>query len=78
VVLPPSTPHGLLASAYARFDATPRSDWPSIELSDPEVVGLVNIQFIGSALGVPPARVLEAAARTGSWVAAFRALVRSR
>lgn len=60
---------GRLAAAYERFAATPKGQWPSIELRDAEIVDLVNLDFLGTALGVPPARVLEVAGPAASWVA---------
>lgn len=75
VLLPEDAPLGDLAPAYERFAATPPARWPSIELSDSDIVHLVNIRFLGSALGVPPVRVLEVENRTGSFVAAYNQLL---
>lgn len=69
---------GRLARAYDRFDAVPRAEWSSIDLRDDEIVDLVNIRFLGSVLGVPPLRVLEAATRAGSFVAAYAELASGR
>lgn len=77
VPLPDGAPLGPLTQAYQRFAATPRQEWSAIALSDDEVAALVNIRFLGAELGVPPARVLEVAARTGSFVSAYRVLRRS-
>lgn len=76
VPLPEGAALGPLAAAYRRFASTPPSGWSAVELSDPDVVALVNIRFIGAELGVPPLRVLEVAAGAGSFVTAYRVLHR--
>ncbi|HZD03425.1 MAG TPA: hypothetical protein VE173_00860, partial [Longimicrobiales bacterium] len=76
VPLPEDASLGPLAAAYRRFASTPASGWSSIDLSDRDVVALVNIRFLGAVLAVPPARILEVAARAGSFVTAYRVLHR--
>lgn len=66
---------GDLARVYEQFRSRPRGDWEAIELTDAEIVALVNIRVLSQALGVRPLDVLEAAHRTGDFVAAHRLLV---
>ena len=65
---------GRLAPVYDRFGSTARAEWPSLELADAEIVDLVNMRVLASTLGVLPTRVLEVAARSGSFVAAHHEL----
>jgi len=76
VTLPESADAGALASAYQKYRAAPSGSWGGITLQDREVVGLVNLRFLSEFLGVPPARVLDAAGRSGSFVQAYGALQR--
>ena len=50
---------GILADAYERFSARPASEWREIDLSDLEVVGLVNVRFLSRYLSVTPDRVAQ-------------------
>lgn len=67
---------GPLSGTYERYASTPPGAWPTMPLSDDEVVGLVNLRVLSAATGASPARVLEARTRTGSYVAAFGSLLR--
>lgn len=59
----------LLADAYRDFRATAVGDWPRIRLSDPMIIGLVNVRVLSQTLGLPPERVLAAAEPGVPWVA---------
>ena len=50
-------PTGILADAYARFNARAAAEWNEITLSDEEVVGLVNVRFLSKHLQLSPGRV---------------------
>jgi hypothetical protein len=58
---------GALRPLYERFGATPVARWASLQLSDAEIVALVNVRVLAQALGRPPDDV---ARRTGT-VASF-------
>lgn len=77
VPLPAGAAAGLLSSLYERFAATPRDRWDTLTLSDAEIVHLVNIRVLSEHFDTPPARVLEARSRSGSFVEAYRSLARS-
>lgn len=74
VAIGPSVDAGPLAGVYEQYRTRPGSAWPSIELSDSDVVALVHLRFLGEYLGLPPARVLSAMARVGPGPAALQAL----
>lgn len=57
-----------LAGAYQRFEGVPRNRWGGVELTDAEIIALVNIRFLAEHLRVSQARVLEARARGTSFV----------
>ncbi len=76
VPLESSADPGPLSGVYEQFRARPGSAWPSIELSDQDVVSLVHLRFLSSYLGVPPRRVLGALSQVGAGPAALRALRR--
>ncbi len=65
---------GSLTRVYEAYAARPRPQWSEIELSDDEVVGLVNLRVLSRVLRATPGVVLEAHDRAGSWVMAYRAL----
>jgi hypothetical protein len=76
VAVDPSVDAGPLAGVYEQFRARPGSAWPSIELSDPDVVALVHLRFLSEYLSLPPARVLVALGQVGPGPAALQALRR--
>jgi len=67
VPLPESAPAGPLAGAYERFRSLPAARWREIELSDADIVGLVNLRFLSETLRRAPVDVLAERSR-GSWV----------
>lgn len=69
-----AVPDGILARAYERFEATPRSGWNSIRLTDREVVALVNLRFLTESLGIPPGRLLDAAGSQPDFVRIYGSL----
>ncbi len=68
----------LLATAYREYRARPRSQWSGIELSDSEIVILVNVRVLSEHLGLPPVRVLAARARTSNFPSALERLMGGR
>ena len=65
---------GELSRAYAEFDARSPREWDEVQLSDGEIVTLVNLRFLTESLGIPASRVLDARAGGGSWPAVFAAV----
>jgi hypothetical protein len=48
-----------LSAAYEKFHGLPRAHWPTLELTDEEIVGLVNLRFLAEHSGERAARVAE-------------------
>lgn len=67
---------GPLARVYQEYRARPQAEWPTIDLLNGDVVGLVNLRVLSGVFRVRPGVVLRAHERAGSWVAAYRALAR--
>lgn len=65
---------GPLASAYEQYRSRPGTAWPSITLSDSDVVSLVHVRFLSDYLGVAPARVIQALGRAAAGPDALQAL----
>lgn len=65
---------GPLRAVYEQYRSRPGTGWPSITLSDGDVVALVHVRFLADYLGVAPARVMQALARAGAGPAALQAL----
>jgi len=65
---------GSLASLYGRMEATPRGAWNRLDLTDVEIVTLVNARMLAAALGVPPASIVQAAEAAGSMIGVQRVL----
>ncbi len=55
---------------------TPATGWDALELTNDEVVALVNLRMLTRELGVSHARVLSARSETGSFMLALRVLAR--
>ena len=45
--------------AYGYYHNKPRKEWKKIVLKDPEVINLVNLQFVSKYHGHPPEKVIE-------------------
>lgn len=58
--------------AVELFQATPRAGWNGLELDDAEVVTLTHVRFLSRQVGVSKGEVLQARARSDSWVAAIQ------
>ncbi len=69
-------PRGPLTGVYDRFNERPASQWRDIALSDDEVVGLVNVDFLARYLGVPPSCAAAQIGGAGGMVSAFLRLQR--
>jgi hypothetical protein len=71
VALAGAAPGDRLARAYGEFENRAPREWDSVQLTDGEIVDLVNLRFLTESLGIPAARALDALASAGSWVGAF-------
>lgn len=65
-----------LAQVYEHYRNTEVADWDTIRLSDPMIIGLVNVRVLSQALGLPPERVLAASDPGVPWVALHARLSR--
>ncbi len=68
----------LLGDARARFQGVPQSQWSQIQLSDREVIALVNVRFLSRELGTGVGQVVEARSRSRDFVEAYQALLPRR
>jgi hypothetical protein len=67
---------GPLVRVYQAYGSRPQTEWSTIDLLDDDIVGLVNLRVLSGVFQVRPGVVLQARDRAGSWVGAYRALVR--
>ena len=67
---------GSLAQIYDAYGSRPAVQWSAIVLQDADIVALVNLRLLAGVLHATPAAVVQARDRSGSWVAAYRALAR--
>ena len=74
VPLPESAAAGSLEGVYSRFRSLPTSGWREIELTDGDIVGLVNLRLLSETLRRPPQDILAEQAQ-GSWVAVYPRLI---
>jgi hypothetical protein len=74
VPLPEAAAAGSLEGVYSRFRSLPTSGWREIELTDADIVGLVNLRVLSETLRRPPQDILAERAQ-GSWVAVYARLI---
>jgi hypothetical protein len=67
---------GPLSNAYERFRAAPVRQWDDIELTDNEIIALVNVRVLSEALGTRPEDVLADASWGQSFVDVYGRLIR--
>lgn len=65
---------GFLSGAYERFGQVAPAEWSGVRLTDPEIVGLVNVRFLSRALGMPAGDVLRGLGAGGDIVEGFARL----
>jgi hypothetical protein len=75
VSLPQDAALGSLTRACEEFRSRHSREWDQIELTDAEVVSLVNLRFLSKQVGVPPVRVLHSREEAGSFVGGFASLI---
>lgn len=62
-------------AALSGFDATDRSGWDGLELSDDQIITLTNVRVLSRGLGVPKGETLGARERSGSWISSLQFLL---
>jgi len=67
---------GPLADVYARYRALPPERWGEIQLTDRDILTLVNVRVLAQTLKVSPASVLAAAGGGGSFVEVYAHMIR--
>ena len=67
---------GPLASTYDRFRATPVAEWGSINLTDPEIVTLVNVRVLSESLDMSPGEILGSVGASPTFVHLYQRLIR--
>ncbi len=67
---------GALRAAYDRFRSMDVSDWDGLDLSDPLIVGLVNVRMIAESLDLPAEHVLAETSPGATYVSLFARLSR--
>ncbi len=65
----------LLGAVRDRFQSAPPGQWAGIQLSDSEVVALVNVRILSRELGVSAGRVVEARTASDDFVQAYGTLL---
>lgn len=71
---PPSA--GPLAAAYEQYGGRPVGEWSRIELSDEEIVTLVNVRVLSETLRMPPDTILQRRTSARSFVEVYAQLIR--
>jgi len=66
---------GVLTAAYDAFRGTPMDQWPSIRLTDADIVALVNVRVLAEVLGVPAEEVFRHTSRVSSFVELYALLI---
>lgn len=75
IPLPTGETLGILERAYREFRDRPPAAWGGIELTDEEVVALVNLRVLSKQVGVPALRVLRSRETAGSFMLGFPSLL---
>jgi len=70
---PPSS--GLLSAAYQQYGSRPVGDWNQIGLTDEDIVTLVNVRVLSSALGMRPDEVLARRGGVRSFVELYAGVI---
>ena len=70
---PPTS--GLLVAAYEQYQGRPPGDWSQVSLSDADIVALVNVRVLSSALGMRPDDVLQRRASAGSFAEVYARVI---
>lgn len=69
---------GELDALYAHLAETPRGSWDTVFPEGGVLVDLANLDFLSAYTRLPPATVLAAYQRQGSWLGAYQALLALR
>lgn len=76
VPVPDDASVGALEVAYEAYRTMPVAQWGSIQLTDADVVGLVNVRLISQTLGISAESVLGRTASGTSYVDLYASLKR--
>ena len=76
VPVPDDASAGALEVAYEAYRSVPVAQWSSIQLTNADVVGPVNVRLISQALGMPAEQVLGRSGSVGSYVEFYARLKR--
>lgn len=66
---------GLLGAAYEQYQGRPPGEWSQVSLSDADIVALVNVRVLSSALGMGPDDVLERRTSAGSFAEVYARVI---
>ncbi len=75
VPLADGAPAGPLEQVYARYRTLPPNQWGEIQLTDRDILTLVNVRVLAQTLKMSPAKVLSASSDSGSFVAVYANLI---
>jgi hypothetical protein len=67
---------GRLSGVYDRYRQTPVSDWPSIALTDGDIIALVNVRVISQSVGASTEEVFRRTESTSSFIELYAQLRR--
>lgn len=76
VPIPETASAGPLSRVYAQYRSLPASRWGEIELSNKDIVTLVNVRLLSQTLKIAPQEVLAATSKDGSFVDLYASLIR--
>jgi hypothetical protein len=76
VPVPDDASAGVLSGAYQRYRTLPATRWSEVELTDSEIVGLVNLRVMAQTLRLSPEEVLRRMPGDGAWYELYARLIR--
>ena len=77
IPLPDDAPAGRLEGAYARYREVPPARWSEIQLSDADIVALVNVRLLSGTLQRSVEEILRRAGPSGSFADLYAQLIRN-
>jgi hypothetical protein len=76
VPLRPQASVGPLGATYERFRSTPVADWNRIDLTDRDIIMLVNLRVLAAVLDLRPGEILAQTASAPTFVQLYQQLIR--
>lgn len=67
---------GSLTPAYERFRDTPVPQWAAVQLSDGDIIALVNVRVLSQSLGVAPDDIARRTGTTATFVELYGRMLR--